>query len=151
HGFSPCAGDCLHIPAGTVHAVGGGVVIAEIQQTSDATFRLFDWNRVDSKGNSRTLHLEQALEAIDFQRGPVAPQIPQILEETQALRRELLVHCPYYQLERVTLSQRCTLEAQGLEAWMSFDGEAQVTTAAAKHPWTLRHGETVLLPAEAKS
>jgi mannose-6-phosphate isomerase len=73
HSFAPARGDCIFLPAGTVHAVGGGVLLAEIQQTSDATFRLFDWNRVDAQGRSRTLHIEQGLACIHWQQGPVQP------------------------------------------------------------------------------
>src|SRR5436305_8108749 len=73
HRFRPRPGDCLFLPAGTVHAVGGGVLMAEVQQTSDATFRLFDWNRVDASGRSRQLHIEEALACIDWKRGPVNP------------------------------------------------------------------------------
>src|SRR5262245_28118185 len=71
HSFEPQAGDCLFLKAGTVHAVGGGVLMAEVQQTSDATFRLFDWNRVDAQGRCRQLHVEQALACIDWTQGPV--------------------------------------------------------------------------------
>lgn len=71
HSFHPSAGDVVFIPAGTVHALGAGLLVAEIQQSSDTTFRLFDWNRTDASGNSRTLHIEQALEVTDFHRGPV--------------------------------------------------------------------------------
>jgi mannose-6-phosphate isomerase len=73
HAIEPRPGDCLFLPAGTVHAVGGGVLLAEVQQTSDATFRLFDWDRRDSEGKSRKLHVEEALASIDWQRGPVRP------------------------------------------------------------------------------
>ena len=80
HVIRPQAGDCIFIPAGTVHAIGEGLVIAEIQQASDTTFRLFDWNRVDKQGQSRPLHVDQSLEVIDFQRGPVHPQRPKPIE-----------------------------------------------------------------------
>src|SRR5262249_19325002 len=73
HQFRPRPGDCLFLPAGTVHAVGGGVLLAEVQQTSDATFRLFDWNRVDAQGRPRSLHVEQALACINWRQGPVLP------------------------------------------------------------------------------
>src|SRR5206468_7878875 len=73
HCFTPRPGDCVFLPAGTVHAVGGGVLIAEIQQTSDATFRLFDWNRKDAQGNSRQLHIEESLASIHWGQGPVQP------------------------------------------------------------------------------
>src|SRR5204862_4438585 len=73
HSFVPRPGDCVFLPAGTVHAVGGGVLMAEIQQTSDATFRLFDWDRRDAQGKARTLHIEQALACIDWKAGTVQP------------------------------------------------------------------------------
>jgi len=59
-------GDIFYMPAGRVHALGPGVLLAEIQQTSDTTYRIFDWNRVDDKGNARDLHTQEALEAIDY-------------------------------------------------------------------------------------
>ncbi len=68
------AGDVVFIPAGTVHALGAGLLVAEIQQSSDTTFRLFDWNRLDASGKTRPLHLAQGLEVTDFQSGPVAPR-----------------------------------------------------------------------------
>src|SRR5207244_1090788 len=71
HRVEPRQGDCFFIPGGTVHAIGGGIVLAEIQQTSDATFRLYDWKRVDSNGRPRPLHLDQAMQCIDFDAGPV--------------------------------------------------------------------------------
>lgn len=74
HSFHPQAGDVIYIPAGTVHALGAGLLVAEIQQSSDTTFRLFDWNRVDAEGNARPLHLEQGLEVSDYESGPVEPR-----------------------------------------------------------------------------
>ncbi len=62
-------GDVVNIPAGLVHSIGAGIVIAEIQQTSDTNYRIFDYNRVDSKGVSRQLHLEKALDVINFETG----------------------------------------------------------------------------------
>lgn len=102
HRFEPTVGDCLFIPAGTVHALGAGLVVAEIQQSSDTTFRLFDWNRVGPDGNPRTLHVEQALEVIDFHRGPVGPQSPQ---PTATDGEELLVECDHFVLRRWRLNR----------------------------------------------
>jgi len=73
HSFEPKPGDCVYLPAGTIHAVGGGVLLAEVQQTSDATFRLFDWNRRDAQGKSRKLHVEEGLESIHWEQGPLMP------------------------------------------------------------------------------
>ena len=76
HSFVPRPGDCLFLPAGTVHAVGGGVLMAEVQQSSDATFRLFDWNRVATDGRPRELHIRQSLDSIDWSAGPTNPVSP---------------------------------------------------------------------------
>ena len=76
HRFAAQPGDCVMIPAGTVHALGEGLLVAEIQQASDTTFRLYDWNRVGADGNPRELHVEQGLAASDFNRGPVNPIRP---------------------------------------------------------------------------
>src|SRR5262249_10596604 len=71
--LQPRPGDLLYLSAGTVHAVGGGVLLAEIQQTSDATFRLFDWNRRDSQGKPRPLHIDKGLAAIHWNQGQINP------------------------------------------------------------------------------
>ena len=73
HAFEPRKGDTIFIPAGTLHAIGAGLLIAEIQQASNTTFRVFDWDRVDAEGNGRPLHIQQALDVIDFATGPVHP------------------------------------------------------------------------------
>src|SRR5207237_6124505 len=92
HDFEPRAGDCIFLPAGTVHAVGGGVLMAEIQETSDVTFRLFDWNRVDAQGKSRQLHIEESFASIHWDKGPVIPQ--RTADADQAL-----VRCPFFHLD----------------------------------------------------
>lgn len=149
HEFVPQAGDCLHIPAGTVHAVGGGVVMAEVQQTSDATFRLFDWNRVDSQGKPRELHLDQALESIDFQRGPVQPVLSQQLSASDGAAIERLVQCPYFQLDRVTLSKTWQLQPNSLCVAMVLSGTVTLTTVGDEYRRQFHAGETVLIPARA--
>jgi mannose-6-phosphate isomerase len=91
HSFRPEPGDCIFLPAGTIHAVGGGVLLAEIQQTSDATFRLHDWNRRDAQGRTRDLHIEEAMASIHWDRGPVKPcRVPPDSERSE------LVRCPFF-------------------------------------------------------
>lgn len=134
------AGDCIFIPAGTVHALGAGLLIAEIQQASDCTFRLYDWSRVDAEGKSRELHIEQGLEVIDFERGPV----------TLSQRKELeggwteLVACDKFTL----------LETKATH-WIDLPrGQASILTipaGAAEVIWTngavkLSQGTTLLVP-----
>jgi len=105
HQFVPRAGDCLLLRAGTVHAVGGGVRIAEVQQSSDATFRLFDWNRPGPDGQPRTLHIEQSLASIDWTAGPLHPLSPLPLPELPSgVHGERLARCPYFELRRYHLT-----------------------------------------------
>jgi len=101
HRIEPKRGDCVFIPAGTVHALGGGLLVAEIQQASNTTFRLFDWNRVDANGKPRALHIEQSLEVIDFESGPRPLQTPTATEQRG---RERLVGCEKFNFERLTCS-----------------------------------------------
>jgi mannose-6-phosphate isomerase len=114
HQFTPHAGDCLFLPAGTVHAVGGGVLIAEIQQTSDATFRLFDWNRRDAQGKSRALHIEESLACIDWKRGIVNPvRAPGFAERQTPETRQPLVQCPHFKLDFVATGKPLTCGGAG--------------------------------------
>jgi mannose-6-phosphate isomerase len=97
HVLRPSIGDCVFLPAGTVHALGAGLLVAEIQQPSDVTYRLFDWNRVGPDGRPRPLHVEQGLEAIDFGRGPLQVQPSLATERPQVSR---LVECGKFILDR---------------------------------------------------
>lgn len=147
HAFVPKPGDCVHIPAGTVHAIGGGVLLAEIQQTSDATFRLFDWNRVDAHGKSRQLHIEQALEVIDFDRGPVSPLVPRRQNIGPGVDRDELVDCSYYRLDRLTIREPWVTAADGFSVWIVFSGAPRLSVPGAGYQRTCRHGDVVLVPA----
>jgi mannose-6-phosphate isomerase len=105
HGFEPRPGDWVFLPAGTVHAVGGGVFLAEVQQTSDATFRLFDWNRRDAQGKTRPLHIEEAIASIHWDQGPVEPlhvaDFQNGSETTRPAGRQRLVTCSYFTIDFV--------------------------------------------------
>lgn len=105
HWFEPKPGDCIMIPAGTVHAIGAGIVLAEIQQMSDATFRVDDWGRVGPDGSPRQLHLKEALLATDFNRGPVGPWQPRIIEsQNKQLVHEELARCNYFTIDRLSFT-----------------------------------------------
>ncbi|MEO1497764.1 MAG: type I phosphomannose isomerase catalytic subunit [Planctomycetota bacterium] len=145
HAFEPRVGDCVFIPAGTVHALGDGLVIAEIQQASNTTFRLFDWNRVDKDGKPRPLHIEQSLATINYQRGPVAPQTPGPLSGGG----ERLVECDKFVFDRWTLSPNAAATPEpckGFRILTVIDGVAAVACVGAE-PERLSLGETLLAPA----
>jgi mannose-6-phosphate isomerase len=97
---APTTGDCFFLPAGTVHSIGGGLVLFEIQQTSDITYRLYDWGRVDPKtGKGRELHLQKGLASIDYTIGPCRPTYP--TDETHGrVRPARLIECDYFSLAR---------------------------------------------------
>ena len=142
HAFEPRVGDCVFIPAGTVHALGAGLVIAEIQQASDTTFRLFDWNRVDADGKSRPLHIEQSLEVIDFQRGPVHVQTPVPL----AGLAERLVACDKFVLDRWQFDRPVELTTDNAFHLLAvIAGEVLLESGTVSE--TLPLGSTVLVPA----
>ena len=90
-------GDCILIKPGIVHALDEGVLVADVMTAGDTTFRLFDWNRHSTSGNARPLHIDEAVQAIDFQAGPVRPQrpVPGI-----RLNCETLVLCDQFKIER---------------------------------------------------
>ena len=94
HSFTPTVGDCVFLEAGTVHAIGADILLFEVQQTSDITFRLYDWERVGAKtGKPRELHVEHGLACTDFARGPVTPATP--VRDGEC---DQLVKCRYFSL-----------------------------------------------------
>jgi mannose-6-phosphate isomerase len=143
HSFEPRAGDCLFLPAGTVHAVGGGVVIAEVQQTSDATFRLYDW------GRPRQLHVEQAMACIDWARGPVSPiraeGYPQHPAPAAWPVRQVLVECPFFRLDYVCDRGPFAPAAGRMQVVVVLHGEGELHAQGEVE--RLKSGDAVLLPA----
>jgi mannose-6-phosphate isomerase len=143
HHFEPRAGDVVFLPAGTVHALGAGLLIAEIQQSSDTTFRLFDWNRIGPDGKPRPLHVEQALDVIDWDRGPVNPQSPL---RTDRPHVEQLVACDRFVLDRQRIERAQAIGGDDRFHLISVvEGELDVAGDPLDRP--LRKGETALLPA----
>ncbi|MCA9265631.1 MAG: class I mannose-6-phosphate isomerase [Planctomycetales bacterium] len=143
HSFEPTVGDCVFIEAGTMHALGAGLLVAEIQQSSDTTYRVFDWNRVDQDGNPRQLHIEEALEVTDFACGPIGPQVPQPTEDTH---RERLVACDKFVLDRWQVDDRTELGGDDRFHLLAvLSGSLGIPGDPTGQP--LRQGETLLLPA----
>jgi mannose-6-phosphate isomerase len=144
HQFEPRRGDCVFIPAGVVHALGAGLVIAEIQQASDTTFRLFDWNRTDAAGNPRPLHVAQSLNVTDYTAGPISPQAPRSLEDG----RERMVECNKFVLDRLAFTDPITLGGDGRCHLLAVvEGSVSATDDPALAPLAL--GATAILPAAA--
>jgi mannose-6-phosphate isomerase len=144
--FTPKPGDGVFIPAGTVHALGGGVVVFEIQQNSDVTFRLYDWGHVDVKtGKPRALQVDQALACIDFAEGAVGLVAP-VVEATTPVERERLFDCEHFRLWRLRGQSPFTVGAPGVpRVLVCIEGAGQVEHGGATYE--VGRGDVWLLPA----
>ena len=139
HRFEPRPGDFVSLPAGTVHALGGGLLVAEVQQTSDATFRLFDWNRRDAHGNPRKLHIEEGLASIHWQQGPIDP-IATAAEDDRLLE---LLSCPHFSVAFIHQRRSFQLGGQGfLQALAVTEGDGRLQNGDFVAP-----GDVWVLPA----
>jgi mannose-6-phosphate isomerase len=123
-------GDHICVPAGTLHAIMGGILIAEIQQNSNTTYRVYDWNRVGADGQPRPVHIDKALDVINFEQ--VAPQLkpPTPLSEQNGVRREQLCANQYFVTERVILEEGASFngenDGRSLEIWGVLEGEVMI-------------------------
>lgn len=142
------AGDFIWVPAGMVHAIGPGVVVAEVQQNSDLTYRMYDWNRVGLDGKPRELHIREALETVRF-GGDMTPQggRGKTADET-GLVIEHLVDCHAFSLTRIQIDRRPWAADMdgGWVALVVLAGAARLATREGAMP--IRAGDTVLVPAD---
>ena len=150
HNFEPRVGDCLSLPAGTVHTAHG-VIVAEVQQPSDATFRLFDWNRLDASGQPRALHREWGLQAIDWKQGPIDPLAPKPNDvRDPGVIGEALLSAPWVRLERYTIERSWMSPHVGeMTVWMVLEGDAELFDPTNGKRRELPRGSTVLIPSAA--
>lgn len=137
------SGDTYFIEVGRVHAIGAGVVVAEIQQTSDITYRVYDWDRVDQHGKGRELHNDLALDAIDFD---MKDDFKVQYSRTKNQSNEM-VNCPYFTTNYLQLTKTVKKENyhDSFMIYMCVDGEANFSTN--NHSELIKKGETILLPA----
>jgi mannose-6-phosphate isomerase len=140
-------GDTYFIEVGRVHAIGAGVLLAEIQQTSDITYRVYDWDRVDDDGNSRELHNDLAIDAINFN---VGDDFRVSYNKTKDQSNKM-VSCPYFTTNYLDVSTTINKENtfDSFIIYMCVEGEVEIS--ANSHSEKLKKGETVLLPAAIKS
>ncbi len=137
-------GDVIYNPAGTLHAIGAGIVLFEIQQSSDLTYRVYDYGRRDGQGNLRELHVDKALEVLDYSAGNRAKIFPKWLDETTTE----LIRVEAFAMERwdVAGERRAQTSEASLEILTLLDGNLTLTCNTAD-AMSLSAGETVLLPA----
>lgn len=136
-------GDVIFIHPGLIHSIGKGILLAEIQQASDITYRIYDYNRKDENGKTRELHTDLALDIIDFSVS--TPQIDYTLNINGATN---LVQCPYFTTNIISLNrtiQRDYAKLDSFVVYLCLEGSLLIETES--EPCTLQKGETVLIPA----
>ena len=143
--FRPNPGDGIFIPAGTVHSLGD-LVVFEVQENSDVTFRLDDWGRADPKtGQGRPLQVEQALACIDFERGPSGPVVP-VVESAQGELRERILLCEHFGLWRIHGASPFQVGAAGTpRVLVCIAGDGRLDHDGV--PYAIGRGDVLLLPA----
>ncbi|CAM4014280.1 type I phosphomannose isomerase catalytic subunit [Flavobacterium antarcticum] len=139
-------GDAFFLETGTIHSIGAGIVIAEIQQTSDITYRLYDFDRRDETGNKRELHVDLALEAINYQK-----QETQKFYFKEPNKSNPIVECPYFTTNFLPLAETLEVTKEGdsftvymcVEGAFSFESEGSI--------YEYKKGDTILIPAALKN
>lgn len=145
--YSVKEGDCFFIPAGRIHAIGAGCFLAEIQQTSDVTYRIYDFKRKDKDGNYRQLHTQEASESINY------TVLDDYRTHYQARTNEsqLLVECPYFNTAVYDLTEAMTIDYSELDSFViliGMKGEGTLTIDGESVAFSA--GETILIPASAQ-
>jgi len=137
------AGDVFFLPAGRVHTIGKGLLLAEIQQTSDITYRIYDFDRVDAQGNKRELHTEEALAALDYKVYPdyKTKYTPQVNEDVH------LVTCPYFTTNVMDFTHGTTKDYSTLDSFVIHVCVAGAYTLICNgESYEVKMGECILLP-----
>jgi mannose-6-phosphate isomerase len=145
-------GHCFYLPSGTVHALGAGILVAEVQTPSDTTYRVFDFNRIDpTTGKTRKLHVAEAMQCINFAGDEPPQQRSHVAGMFTTVSR--LVTCPYFKMEKVRFIEGIEEPVPYDEpvVWIVLQGQGQIKVDGVTEPTTFRAGETLLLPAAMKN
>ena len=142
-------GDVFLIPAGTVHAIGAGIVLAEIQQRSNLTYRLYDYNRTDATGKKRPLHVEKAKAVIQFSANQ-PPQMKQPMQQKNGYRVQCLCKCPYFCTTLLTIQTACDWtnyqpDSDTFQVLLCISGSGTMQTK--ENALSFQKGDCIFLPA----
>lgn len=143
-------GDVFYVPAGTVHGIGAGILIAEIQESSNVTYRVYDYNRVDRNGQKRELHFDKAVRVMDMRIVAENQQHHKIIKYYPGCSRELLCRCQYFEVERIQVNKAVSFSVrdQSFQVLMCLDGYGQIETMdTGLKPVRFMKGETIFIPA----
>ena len=146
--------DVFFVQAGTVHAIGKGIVIAEIQESSNLTYRLYDYNRRDRNGNLRELHIDKALDVLNLHSSAEPVQPMRLLNYQPGFASEFLTRCRYFQVERILLSAEASevsyyTDSSSFEVLMCVQGQGVLKGKKLRIPF--RKGDTIFVPADSEA
>ncbi len=145
--YSVKEGDCFFIPAGRIHSIGAGCFLAEIQQTSDVTYRIYDFKRKDKDGNYRQLHTQEASESINY----TVLDDYRTHYQPQTNESQLLVECPYFTTAVYDLTEAMTIDYSELDSFVILIGmKGEGTLTIDGETVAFSAGETILVPASSQ-
>ena len=140
-------GSIIYIPGGCVHAIDAGCLLLEVQQNSNTTYRIYDWGRIGTDGNPRPLHIDKALQVINWEHQQPPLRQPAPCETTSGLSRQLLLSTDYFILNRLPMDGPVTLPPDASTFRALFAETGSLTIRCAGADYHLPHGRTCLLPA----
>lgn len=141
-------GEVFYVPAGTVHGIGAGTLMAEIQESSNVTYRVYDYNRVDKNGKKRELHFDKAVEVMDMGVTPDVKQKPRMVHYYPGCSREIICYCKYFVTERIQITHGFSFSVldESFQIILCLNGEGGLETNEAT-PLRFRKGDCLFLPA----
>ncbi len=142
-------GDVFLIESGTVHALGAGIIVAEIQESSNLTYRLYDYNRKDKNGNLRPLHFEKACDVLNMKPIHNTKQRPRLTHYYYGCSREVLCRCKYFETEKIIVSKgfSFTVGSGSFQVLLCVDGEGGLEVDSNNKPLRFRKGQCIFIPA----
>lgn len=143
-------GDVFFVPAGMVHGIGAGTLLAEIQESSNVTYRVYDYNRVDKNGNKRELHFDKAIKVMDMNIAPEIKQRPRMVKYYPGCSREILCRCKYFETERIQITKGVSFHVMetSFQVVLCLNGYGEIQTMDSdQKPLRFSKGETLFLPA----
>lgn len=149
--------DLFFVPPGTIHGIGAGSLILEIQESSDLTYRVYDYNRVDKNGNKRELHIKKAMDVMNFNATKAPRQPMRLVSYRPGLATELLLRCPYFEVYRYLLNTETTkdlapynVNGDSFEVWVCYSGCGTIVCKNDNTCINFFKGDTIFIPANSK-
>ncbi len=143
-------GDVFFVRPGTVHAIGKGIVLVEVQESSNLTYRLYDYDRVDKDGNKRPLHFDKAVDVLDMDPVRIIRQPQRMVRYYFGCAREILCRCEYFEVERIQVTKGFSFSVldQSFQVLLCIDGNGGLETDETNRPVRFEKGTCLFLPAD---